>query len=98
MTHKTIQRANMPEEASLADRINGVISRVMNSQGLPIPGPNDDLYTAGLTSMGMVRLMLAVEVEFDVTVPDSELIPENFRSFGSLEQLLARLRYRPPNG
>ena len=28
-----------------------------------------DLYDAGLTSMAMVKLMLAVEVEFDISIP-----------------------------
>ena len=51
-----------------------------------------DLPAAGLTSMAMVKLMLAVEAAFDVSIPDSDLSPENFRSVRALEALVARLR------
>jgi acyl carrier protein len=51
-----------------------------------------DLYEAGLTSMAMVKLMLAVEVEFDVSIPDADLHPDNFRSIGAVEALVGRLR------
>ena len=51
-----------------------------------------DLHAAGLSSMAMVKLMLAVEAAFDITIPDADLTPENFRSVGALETLVARLR------
>ena len=51
-----------------------------------------DLQAAGLTSVAMVKLMLAVEAAFDITIPDADLTPENFRSVGALETLVARLR------
>jgi acyl carrier protein len=51
-----------------------------------------DLYDAGLTSMAMVKLMLAVEVEFDIAIPDADLHPDNFRSIAAVETLVARLR------
>jgi acyl carrier protein len=44
-----------------------------------------------MTSMAMVDLMLAVEAEFDVTIPQREMTPANFRSITCLAQLLARL-------
>ena len=51
-----------------------------------------NLHEAGLTSMAMVKLMLMVEAEFDIEIPDADLSPENFRSIGALEALVARLR------
>jgi acyl carrier protein len=51
-----------------------------------------DLYDAGLTSMAMVKLMLAVEVEFDISIPDADLHPDNFRSIAAVEKLVVRLR------
>ena len=50
-----------------------------------------DLHAAGLTSMAMVKLMLAVEAAFDITIPDADLTPENFRSVQALEALVIRL-------
>ena len=50
------------------------------------------LTDAGLTSMGAVRLMLAIEAEFALAIPDAELTPENFASIQSIEALIQRLR------
>jgi acyl carrier protein len=54
-------------------------------------GPDDDLRQLGLTSMAMVRLMLAAEAAFDISIPDEELRPENFRSIRAIEALVSRL-------
>ena len=48
------------------------------------------LVDAGLTSMGMVNLMLGVEAEFDFTIPPSEITPENFQSIGTLEAMVMK--------
>jgi acyl carrier protein len=48
------------------------------------------LVDVGLTSMDMVNLMLAVEAEFDFTIPQSEITPENFQSVETLKRLVAR--------
>jgi acyl carrier protein len=45
----------------------------------------------GMSSIKMVNLMLAVETEFDLTIPQSDITPDNFRSVASVEALLARL-------
>ena len=42
------------------------------------------LVDVGLTSMDMVNLMLGVEAEFDFTIPQAEITPENFQSVKSL--------------
>ena len=47
------------------------------------------LVDVGLTSMDMVNLMLAVEAEFDFTIPQSEITPENFQSVETLTLLVA---------
>ena len=38
-----------------------------------------------------VNLMLAVEGEFDLMIPQTEITPENFRSIASIEAMLERL-------
>ena len=45
----------------------------------------------GISSLRMVNLMLAVEVEFDIAIPQSDITPENFHSIGSIEALVLRL-------
>jgi acyl carrier protein len=51
--------------------------------------PATRLVDVGLTSMDMVNLMLAVEAEFDFTIPQSDITPENFQPVETLERLVA---------
>jgi acyl carrier protein len=44
-----------------------------------------------MSSIKMVNLMLAVETEFDLTIPQGDITPENFRSVATVEALLTRL-------
>lgn len=52
---------------------------------------DDPLTAAGLSSVDMVNLMLAVEAEFDVTIPAAEINPQNFRSIAAIEALIAKI-------
>jgi acyl carrier protein len=47
------------------------------------------LVDIGLTSMDMVGLMLSVEAEFDFTIPQTEITPENFQSVKTLQRMIA---------
>ncbi|SDB48964.1 Phosphopantetheine attachment site [Bauldia litoralis] len=59
--------------------------------GRPPISTGQDLIEIGLTSVDMVNLMLAVEAEFDVTIPPVQITPENFRSVDSITTLVSRL-------
>ena len=50
--------------------------------------PESRLVDVGLTSMDMVNLMLGVEAEFDFTIPQPEITPENFQSIRTLELMI----------
>jgi acyl carrier protein len=50
------------------------------------------LPAAGLTSMAAVKLMLALEAEFGIAIPDADLTPENFATLESLGAMVVRLR------
>lgn len=52
----------------------------------------DDLLEAGLDSMGIMRLVMFVEQRFHVTLPDTEIEPENVRSLNALERWIERTR------
>jgi acyl carrier protein len=52
---------------------------------------DDKLVDIGLTSIDMVNLLLSVEADFDVEIPQSEITPENFGTIARLELLLTRL-------
>jgi len=81
------------DRAVLTDRVVEIVRQVMPGQSsLADLAVDADLYDAGLTSMAMVKLMLAVEVAFDIAIPDADLHPDNFRSVGAVEALVSRLR------
>jgi len=52
--------------------------------------PASRLVDVGLTSMDMVSLMLGVEAEFDFTIPQAEITPENFQSVETLERMVTK--------
>jgi acyl carrier protein len=45
----------------------------------------------GLSSLDMVNLMLAVETEFDIKIPDRDMTPSNFRSIAQIDKLVGAL-------
>ena len=53
---------------------------------------DDDLRESGISSLDMVNLMLAVEAEFGLTIPEADMTPANFRSVVAIETLVASLQ------
>ena len=53
------------------------------------PARQDNLRQAGLTSLDMVNLMLGVEAEFDIEIPQSAMTPENFDTVIAIESLIS---------
>jgi acyl carrier protein len=60
-----------------------------NSAGVDVR-PESRLVDIGLTSMDMVSLMLRVEAEFELTLPQSEITPDNFRSVQMIERMIGK--------
>ena len=50
---------------------------------------DDDLLEAGLDSMGIMRLVIFIEEEYGVVLPDEELEPENLQT---LKRLVAWIK------
>ena len=79
--------SNAPET-----RVTAVVQRVLEQRSIVQPvGPSDDLRRAGLTSLDMINLVLSVEEEFDLTVPEDRIDPANFRSIDAISRLVAAL-------
>jgi acyl carrier protein len=53
---------------------------------------DDDLRESGISSLDMVNLMLAVEAEFGLTIPEADMTPANFRSIAAIDALVASLQ------
>ncbi|TLY58576.1 MAG: acyl carrier protein [Gammaproteobacteria bacterium] len=85
--------AEDPEpQFSLHHRLLGLVEKVLDRPGAgPSLAPEAALSELGVSSLKMVSLMLSVEVEFDLSIPQNEITPENFRSINSVEALVRRL-------
>ena len=84
-------------EADVHKRITAVVAAILTQNALSAAlGPDTRLVDAGLTSMDMVSLMLSVEAEFDFTIPQGEITPENFQSVETLRRMVvAQLQPTP---
>ena len=51
---------------------------------------DDDLLDAGLDSMGIMRLIMFIENEYGITLPDTEIEPDNVQTFNALEQWILK--------
>jgi acyl carrier protein len=70
-------------------RIFALVELILEQNSIAVEVyPESRLVDVGLTSMDMVNLMLGVEAEFDMTIPQSEITPENFQSVKTLELMI----------
>ena len=84
---------SMGIETSSNAAVADVVRRILAARAIAQPVlPQDDLREAGLTSLDMVSLVLSVEQEFGIKIPEREITPANFRSIATIETLVARLR------
>jgi acyl carrier protein len=74
------------------ERIVALVARLLAKRGIDRPvGRDDDLTASGLSSLDIVNLMLSVETEFGITVPEREMTPANFRSIAQIDALVRTL-------
>jgi acyl carrier protein len=77
-------------ESNIRDRIVSLIKAILEQNEIAAEvTPAARLVDVGLTSMDMVNLMLSVEAEFDFTIPQDQITPENFQSVETLERMVA---------
>ena len=85
----------MDMEASAADirsRVLTVIQNILKQNAMVADvQPEMQLVDIGLNSTDMVALMLGVEAEFNMILPQPEITPENFKSVRTLESMIVKL-------
>jgi acyl carrier protein len=75
-----------------SDRLIELVMQMLSKNSITrAPSIHDQLSEAGLTSLDMVNLMIAVEAEFSITIPASDITPANFRSISTIEALIVRI-------
>jgi acyl carrier protein len=79
--------------ATFDDGVMHVVRRLFDERSINATiSSESDLRDAGLTSIDIVALVLSVEAEFNLTIPESQITPANFRSVSAINALLASLR------
>src|SRR5262245_3544862 len=70
-----------------------VVRRMLANRSINLDvSPQEDLTNVGLTSLDMVELVLSVESELDMSIPEAFITPANFRSIASIDALVTSLR------
>jgi acyl carrier protein len=77
---------------TVADRVAALVRKVLDRESINVAvGRDDDLRTSGLSSLGLVNLMLSVEAEFDLKIAERDMTPANFRSIARIAELVREL-------
>ncbi len=74
-----------------AEIIRLVIDQLLADKARPPAEPDQDLGEAGLSSLDIVNVMLALEDALDISLPAEELTAANFRTVQSIEAMVARV-------
>lgn len=81
----------MSVNPSVQERVISLVTNILSTNSIVVDVlPGSRLADIGMTSMDMVNLMLAVDAEFDMMIPQADITPENFQSPQSIERLVAK--------
>jgi acyl carrier protein len=77
-----------PPRARVMDLVARILGHADATPPLPVEARLSEL---GMSSMKMISLMIALEVEFDLAIPQGDITPDNFESIASVQALIGRL-------
>ncbi|MGH8206607.1 MAG: phosphopantetheine-binding protein [Steroidobacteraceae bacterium] len=87
---------NRNPDLTLRERLIALVRKILGPPAAARPLPIDArLSDLGMSSLKMVNLMLAMEVQFELAIPQAEITPENFASIASVEALIEKLQATP---
>ena len=79
-------------EESRQDRIADIVTRLLEQRmKAKRPGRDDDLRQAGLSSLDMVKVVLSLEQQFSVSIPEQAITPKHFRTIAAIDAMLENL-------
>ncbi len=83
----------MLDRPGSTERVAILVRTLLAKRSIERPvGYDDDLSESGLSSLDLVNLMLAVEAEFGLKIPDLDMRPMNFHSISRIDALIERIR------
>lgn len=68
----------------------GVSEAAINGGDMTLLGEN-----SGIDSVGVLRLVMALEKEFDIVIGDADITPANLQTLSALVDLIERKRAAP---
>lgn len=79
--------------ARVRDRLTRLVIQALGPGcSPPEPFPADRrLVDLGITSLALLNLVLALEAEFDISIPQSDITMENLNTLSSIQSLLERM-------
>jgi acyl carrier protein len=86
-------KSNTARDMCIPGGVTEVVRRILIERSINgTVTADDDLREIGLTSLDMVDLVLSVESEFDLQIPEAQITPANFRSISAIDALVISLR------
>jgi acyl carrier protein len=84
-----VKLKNLACNTDVQTRIMALVSSILRENAITAEvNVECRLVDVGLNSVDMVKLMLGIEAEFDFTIPQAEITPENFQSIVTLQHLV----------
>jgi acyl carrier protein len=81
----------MSADQKVQERVISLVTNILSANSIVVDVlPGSRLADIGMTSMDMVNLMLAVEAEFDMMIPQADITPDNFQSPQAIERLVSK--------
>jgi acyl carrier protein len=74
------------------DRVLNIVQRLLTERSITaMVGPDDNLLEAGLNSLDILNLVLSLEAEFDMPIPEAEITPANLLTISGICGLISGL-------
>jgi acyl carrier protein len=78
-------------DSQIRGRLLALVTTILRESSIVVDvSPGSRLFDTGLTSMDMVKLMLEIEAEFDLTIPQADITPKNFETVDTIERMIVR--------
>lgn len=78
-------------DSEIRGRLLALVTTILRESSIVVDvSPGSRLFDTGLTSMDMVKLMLEIEAEFDLTIPQADITPKNFETVDTIERMILK--------
>jgi acyl carrier protein len=69
-----------------------VVAQLKLDAQAELPGPDDDLWGLGMTSLALLGLTLSIEDAFEISLPDGSLTESTFRTLTTISAAVEAAR------